>query len=96
MPQPKGSNGPTARTLRELATLDLVDQADTLAGIPDVLDAMERAVAHLRRRIGAAATHGHRAHARIARAQGMEDGYTPTPLAEVIPFPGADRPRVAA
>lgn len=84
---PRGGRPLTPRALRELATLDLVDQSHLLVEAPAALDAIERTVAHLRRRIGAAATHGHRAHLRVVQAQAREDDTVATPLAEVLQLP---------
>ncbi len=38
----------------------------------------------------------HAAHREMTTGQAIEDGNHPTPLAEVIPFPGGRTPKVAA
>ena len=87
MPQRKGSNGATPRTKRELASLELIDQADDHDNLFAALDAIVVAVAHARRRLGAAQKHTVRAYEYVTGAQADEDGTTATPLADIIPFP---------
>jgi len=94
MPQPKGSNGQTPRTKRELAALELIDQADDHGEVFAALAAVDRATAHARRRIGAAQKRTVKAYTLVTTAQADEDnGPEPTPLAEIIQFPGRRRPQ---
>lgn len=94
MPQPKGSNGVSIRAQREFALLELVDATDDHIGVALALDAIERAVAHARRRLGAANKRTAGAYDYIAVAQAREDnGPTPTPLADVVQFPARRRPQ---
>lgn len=93
MAQPKGSNGPTIRTHREHALLELIDATDDHIVVAQALDAIERAVAHARRRLGAANKRVAGAYDHSATAQAREDdGPAPTPLAQVIQFPTRRRP----
>lgn len=92
MPQPKGSNGPTPRTMRELAALDLIDQHHDLIEVHNALQVVERTAAHCRRRLGTIAARGARAHDQIATAQAREDGTTATPMAQIIAFPARRGP----
>lgn len=90
MPQHKGSNGPTPRTIHELGLLDLTEAAAES-------QAAMRALAHAFRRFDDAHSHMARAYARITQGWAREHGEAePTPLAEVIPFPAGRAPKVAA
>ena len=94
MPQPKGSNGISVRAQREHALLELVDATHDHIGVSMALDAVDRAVAHARRRLGAANKHTAGAYDYSAVAQAREDnGPAPTPLAQVIQFPTRRRPQ---
>lgn len=97
MPHPKGSNGQTPRTKRELAALELIDQTDDHGAIENALDAIVVAVAHARRRIGTAQKRTATAYSLVTTAQADEDGGpTPTPLAEIVPFPAHRGPEPSA
>lgn len=88
MPQRKGHNGPTPRTIHELGILDLTEAAAES-------QAAMRALAHAMRRANDAQAHLTRAYARITQGWARHNGEPdPTPLAEVIPFPGR-APRAA-
>lgn len=92
MPQHKGSNGPTPRTMREYAVLDLIDQHHDIAEVFNALHVVEQTAAHCRRRMGTIAGRGARAHDQIANAQAHEDGTTATPMAQIIQFPARRNP----
>lgn len=92
MPQRKGHNGPTPRSIHDLGIMDLAEAAVES-------EAAMRALAHAFRRFNDAHSHMTRAYARITQGWAREHGEPdPTPLAEVIQFPGPANgtPRVAA